>query len=122
MDKKTIGTDIVSVQRLQKLAEDYGSRFYRHLFTEEEVRWCKNRSSPYIHYAGRFAAKEAVKKALLSLGEKSPLPLNSIEIKRNQDGPPQVFLHSNLSKHYHVEVSISHTENYAIAVALASLA
>lgn len=120
MDNKTIGTDIVSVNRIQKLAEDYGHRFYQHLFTNEEVKWCNERPSPFIHLAGRFAAKEAVKKALLSQGEKNILPLNAIEIRRNPDNPPKVHFHTELSKTYTVEVSISHTDEYAIAVALAS--
>jgi holo-[acyl-carrier protein] synthase len=121
MIKNTIGTDIVSVSRIKKLADNHDSNFYRHVFTDEEVSWCNDRPSPHIHLAGRFAAKEAVKKAILSQGEKTIIPLNAIEIRRESDGPPQVYLLSELSKVYSVEVSISHTDEYAIAVALASI-
>ena len=62
-----------------------------------------------------------MKKAILSQGEKTVIPLNAIEIRRESDGPPQVHLLSELSKVYSVEVSISHTDEYAIAVALASI-
>ncbi len=120
MTKNTIGTDIVSVNRIKKLAENHDFNFYRHVYTDEEVLWCNDRSSPHIHLAGRFAAKEAVKKAILSQGEKAVIPLNTIEIRRESDGPPQIHLLSELSKIYSVEVSISHTDEYAIAVALAS--
>ena len=64
MTKNTIGTDIVSVNRIKKLAENHDFNFYRHVYTDEEVLWCNDRSSPHIHLAGRFAAKEAAAKAL----------------------------------------------------------
>ncbi|MEE2876676.1 MAG: holo-ACP synthase [Candidatus Neomarinimicrobiota bacterium] len=112
-----VGTDIVEVSRIGTLCDEQGGRFYRHIFTDSEVEWCKERAVPQMHLAGRFAAKEAVKKALLAFGEKE-IPLNSIEILRERNAPPQVTLHLELNRTYECQVSISHTDSLATAVAI----
>ena len=107
----------MEVSRIRQLANEHGERFYRHVYTEAEVKWCQGRAMPGMHLAGRFAAKEAVKKALLASGEKN-IPLNSIEIIRQEGCPPEVSLHLNLIRPYHCQVSISHTDSLATAVAI----
>ena len=113
------GVDIVENSRMKKLITN--NSFLNRVFTNKEILISKNMKNKSSYFAKRFAAKEAVKKAILSQGEKTIIPLNAIEIRRNSDGPPQVHLLSELSKVYSVEVSISHTDEYAIAVALASI-
>lgn len=113
----TIGTDIVEVSRVRELAEKNPEGISRHVFTEAEVSWCKERAAPHIHLAGRFAAKEAVKKALLASGEER-IPLSGIEILREDDRPPTVSLNLDLKRHYVCQVSISHTDSLATAVAM----
>ena len=112
-----LGTDIVEVSRIRQLSEEYGGRFYHHVYTKGEVKWCRERAVPEMHLAGRFAAKEAVKKALLASGEEN-IPLSGIEIIRQDNGPPEVFLHLDLKRFYHCQVSISHTDSLAMAVAM----
>jgi len=62
-----IGTDIVDVGRIRKAVERWGDRFLKRVFTEAEVVYCLAKANPYPHLAARFAAKEAVMKALSSL-------------------------------------------------------
>ena len=69
-----------------------------------------------MHYAGRFAAKEAIIKALKSSGYDQPTPFRSIEIESGVDGKPIVNLH--FSCNGKCRVSISHTESHAIASAI----
>ncbi|MDP6456891.1 MAG: holo-ACP synthase [Candidatus Marinimicrobia bacterium] len=111
-----VGTDIVEIDRIREMHEHHGERFFNHIFSRQEVAWCKERADPDIHLAGRFAAKEAVKKALLTLGEKN-IPLIDIEILRD-DGPPSVNVGSSIKNKYDFQISISHTQRYATAVAI----
>lgn len=117
-----VGTDIVEVERLRELGGKHGNRFYLHVYTENEVQWCNKRDDPHVHFAGKFAAKEAVKKALLALGETESIPVNIIEIHRQNDGPPRVTIKGSLSRTYRFQVSISHTRSLATAVAIAEVA
>lgn len=110
-----VGNDIVEVSRIKQFIKDYDQKFLNKIFTEEEQEFCNLRINPFIHFAGRFAAKEAVKKIFLQT-ENQVIPLNLIEIKRNPDCPPQVFFKSKLQSK--MSISISHTENYATAVAI----
>ena len=59
-----LGLDATEIPRIAALIERYGERFIRRLFTDGEVAYCNRRRTPAIHFAGRFAAKEAGMKAL----------------------------------------------------------
>ena len=59
-----IGTDIVEIGRIKKAVERWGDDFLRHILTQDEIAHAKRYQSPYAHYAGRFAAKEAIFKAV----------------------------------------------------------
>ena len=61
-----IGTDIVSISRISRIISYKGHRFLNHVFTKTEQTLCEAKISPAIHYGGKFAAKEAVKKAIIS--------------------------------------------------------
>ena len=111
-----IGTDIVEVDRINKLLLSSGELFKNKVFTTAEQKYCDSKSSPSIHYAGRFAAKESVVKAVKSSGYKNPIPLKDIEILPSDSGAPVVNLHFKLE--CECKVSISHTEFYATASAL----
>jgi len=112
-----VGTDIVEVSRIGAMCDEHGDKFFRHVFTDSEVAWCEERAAPPMHLAGRFAAKEAVKKALLAFGEKA-IPLNCIEILRENNGAPKVSLRMKLGRAYDCQISISHTDSLATAVAI----
>ena len=92
MSEYFIGTDIVSVSRIEKILQQYSDRFKKHVFTDKEKSYCDLKSNPAIHYAGRFAAKEAVKKALYSSSIINSIDFADIEIISNVSGAPEVKL------------------------------
>ena len=111
-----IGTDIVEVDRINKLLLKSGELFKNRVFTTLEQKYCDSKSSPSIHYAGRFAAKESIIKAVKSSGYKNPIPFKDIEILPSDSGAPLVSLHFILE--CECKVSISHTKSHATASAL----
>ena len=114
-----IGNDIIEVNRIRQSIDSYGDKFIEKVFTAEEIKYCKARKVSEIHFAGRFAAKEAIKKAILSLDNQINLPLKNIEISRHDSGKPIVFLQVNTNQYkLKIKVSISHTNQYATAIAL----
>ena len=111
-----IGTDIVEVDRINKLLLKSGELFKNKVFTTLEQNYCDSKSTPSIHYAGRFAAKESIIKAVKSSGYKNPIPFKDIEILPSDSGAPIVDLHFVLEGEG--KVAISHTESHATASAL----
>ena len=110
-----IGNDIVEIAKIKKLVCSYNQKFLNKIFTSKEQRFCNKRSNPIIHYSGKFAAKEAVKKILLQISD-NPIPLIKIEILRKVNFPPSIYL--NNKENFDIKVSISHTDNYATAFAI----
>lgn len=113
------GIDIISVQRIRESIERLGQRFLDRLFTTREQDYCQGRADPPLHYAGRFAAKEAIYKALSSLEE--PIPLIELEVLNHQNGQPYLVLGPSLAKRLldiKVTISISHCKEYATALAI----
>ena len=92
-----IGNDIVEVSRIKRSINLYGEKFINKIFNPEEIEYCKNRKKPYIHYAGRFAAKEAIKKAILSLDNKLLISLKNILIHRLNSGEPKPIIQKQLN-------------------------
>ena len=113
-----IGTDIVQISRINKIIMEKGKLFLNHVFTNDEQTICDSKASPSIHYGGKFAAKEALKKAILSSQTMNHLPLISIEILNKIDGIPVVKLKDKAFENVNLQVSISHTEKYATATAV----
>ena len=113
-----VGTDIVPISRIDKLIQEKGSHFLNHIFSSIEQDNCNNKTSPSIHYSGKFAAKEAVKKAILSSKCLLNISVKSIEIQNDEDGMPFVQIRDNGIDFNNVRVSISHANNYATATAI----
>jgi len=114
-----IGTDIVSVPRLNKIFNSSQSdKFKNRIFTEKEIRYCDDNADSILHFAGRFAAKEAITKALLSSEKINSIKMNSIEIISGKNRKPEVNLLFKSKLQINCKVSISHTEEYATAFAL----
>lgn len=104
-----IGIDIVEIRRVEKLIRQYGSRFIKRTFTPKEIKYCKDKPNPAQHYAGRFAVKEALIKAL-----GRPLILKEIEVDRG----PKITLTGKAKKNLKnkkILLSISHDHEYAVA-------
>ena len=120
MPEYFIGTDIVAVSHIQNIIHKHTDRFKKHTFTENEKKYCDLKPNPAIHYAGRFAAKEAIKKALYSSKIINSIDFVDIEILNSDSGVPEVQLLHHELNNFHVKISISHIEEYAIAFALVS--
>ncbi len=115
-----LGTDIIEIERIQKAYERHGNRLVKRLFSPHEQAYCEKFESPWIRYAGRFAAKEAVIK---TLGNQLPKVMSwkEIEIRNDAQGKPEVHLSSrlqNLLPGYSFLLSISHCNHFATATAL----
>ena len=92
-----IGSDIVEVSRIKRLRKSYGNRFLKRVYTKGEIAYCESKEHPEIHFAGRFAAKEAIAKAVYQSGYDKVIPFSDIEILNDTEGRPQVsFLILNL--------------------------
>ncbi len=87
-----IGTDIVSVKRIEEALEKWGNRFKERIFTENEIRYCESRRYPATHFAVRFSAKEAFYKALGNY-QKSGIRWREIEVIQGPNGRPTIQLH-----------------------------
>lgn len=106
-----VGVDIEDIKRF----EGKSQKFWDRIFTQNEQEYCLCKSIPASHLAVRFCAKEAVTKALNSMGIKQPA-LKEIEIYHNKNGCPQIRLPElNEYKDLKIEVSLSHDRTKAIA-------
>ena len=112
----SIGTDIVKVSRIKDLLTTKEEKFLNKVFTKEEISYCNSHSNPEIHFSGKYAAKEAVKKALLSNDLIEQISLKDIKILNRDNKAPYVVIEHIMDLNYNV--SISHEEEYAIAFAL----
>ena len=112
----SIGTDIVKVERIKKLLNNNGNKFLNKIYTENEIQYCNSNSDPYIHLSGKYAAKEAVKKALLSKNIIKTISLKKIEILNNENKSPYVKI-DDLDD-ININITISHETQYAVAFAL----
>jgi holo-[acyl-carrier protein] synthase len=108
------GVDITEVRRLRQAVERWGKGFLERVFTGEELESAKNRASLYQHLAGRFAAKEAVFKALGDIR----LTWKDVQILNDKEGRPRCVLLRDKDRKKEVHVSISHVKNYAVANAI----
>lgn len=107
-----IGTDIIEIDRIEDSINRFGDQFLTKLFTPEEIAYCKKHKFPSKHFAGRFAAKEAIAKAIGS-GFGENLSWLDIEILPNEQKKPIAKC-----KDYLIQLSISHCQSYAVAMAM----
>ncbi len=119
-----IGTDIVECPRIGKMIEQHGELFLRRVYTDREIRYCQARKHAIEHFAGRWAAKEAILKAL-GTGWSRGIAWTDMEV-RNQTGGAPVVLIGGGAKEVALQrgirnilISISHCRTYATAYALA---
>lgn len=115
-----IGNDIIEIERIRSVIARHERNFLSRTFTEAEQRYCLGHKDPNRHFAGRFAAKEAVVKAL-GTGFRNGIGFLDIEILNDHNGKPYVRLSPRLEemmKGMEILVSISHCDSYAAAFAL----
>ncbi|MBI5325153.1 MAG: holo-ACP synthase [Ignavibacteriae bacterium] len=113
-----IGTDIIEIERIANSVGNYGDRFIKRIFTETEIEYCEQfKEKKALHYAARFAAKEAFSKAI-GTGITEGFKFKEIGIRNEKNGKPLVELNGGLKEKYGdciVHVSLSHTEGNAVA-------
>lgn len=112
-----IGVDVVDVPRMKEVLEKQGDHFYKKIFSDMEVAYCKTRKRPYIHFAARFAAKEAVAKAMRT-GWSGAFRWKDIEVVNDDSGAPHILLCGEVAKALekcNVHLSISHTDTTVVA-------
>lgn len=106
-----LGVDLVEIKRIKALARR-NPKFLPRVFSAAEIAYCRAKSDPWPHFAVRFAAKEAVYKAL---GE-AKLPLTAISVGRDPKGRPLVRLRGRTARG--LKLSLSHGREHAVAVAV----
>src|SRR6266403_6136469 len=92
MDIVGIGTDIVECLRIARMIEQHGELFLTRVYTPREVRYCQSRKHATQHFAGRWAAKEAVLKAL-GTGWRRGISWRDVEIRNLKSGSPTMALY-----------------------------
>ena len=116
-----IGIDIVEIERIENILKNK-KRFLNKIFTDEEIKYFESKNFRSETIAGNFSAKEAISKAF-GTGIKN-FNFDDIEVLRDKNGKPIVKTYNNLRQmciNYNVleiQVSISHSENYAVANAM----
>ncbi len=116
-----LGIDLVENDRMEAVIARWGRRFKDKVFTPEEQAYCDSKGFPAQHYAGRFAIKEAVTKAL-GTGMGPQVAWRDIEVERDEaTGAPSVRLSLRVRRMIgrgRILVSLAHTRHYAVAQAL----
>ena len=119
-----IGTDIVEVLRIAQMIERHADLFISRVYTQHEIQYCSVRKAANQHYAGRWAAKEAVLKAL-GTGWARGITWRDVEVRNDAGGRPTIRLTGEAKEAAdrlgidEVLISISHCRTHATAYALA---
>ncbi len=118
------GTDLIEIERIARTFKRYDGRFLRRVFTECEADYCTSKPKPAQHLAARFAAKEAVAKAL-GTGISRGIAWRDIEVTRKPGQAPRIVLRGRAEKIAAslgisaVHISLTHSRDFAMAVAVA---
>lgn len=119
-----LGLDLTEVSRIRDLLQRHGERFKQRTFSEGERAYCDRNADPAMHYAARFAAKEAVSKAL-GTGFADGVGWQDIEVLRAESGQPSIALHNGAALRAKelgitsVLVTLTHTREVAAASVVA---
>ena len=114
------GVDVVELERFRKALRRGGRAFLARIFTPQEQAYAKARPrTSLLHLAGRFAAKEAVIKALSQINPRQVPSMKQVEICNDRLGRPHILLHGADRRRFEVHVSLSHVKSVAVASALA---
>lgn len=109
-----LGVDIIEIERIQKAIDRWGDLFLKHVFCPEEIAYAQMHKNAAQHFAARFAAKEAVFKAI---GDNPQIGWKDIVIKNDKHGKPCCIFHNKGFKNK-ILISLSHTHIYAVASAI----
>ena len=113
------GVDIVELARFKQAMRRGGRAFMRRVFTAQEEAYARRRRrTALLHLAGRFAAKEAVIKAMSQIAPRRVLAMNQVEIRNDRLGRPHIALHDGRRGRVNVHISLSHVNSVAVASAI----
>jgi holo-[acyl-carrier protein] synthase len=116
-----IGIDIIEIERIKESVDKFGDHFLGKIYTRTELDYCLSKSNKYQHLAARFAAKEAVAKALAT-GWNKDFSWQNIEIYNEANGMPVVKLKDSLNQFLgpdkSLKISMSHSRHYVTCVAI----
>ena len=117
-----IGNDIIETERIKKAFAEHGDKFKKRIFTDNEIAYCEGKGeNKYQSYAARFAAKEAIFKAISEVLEnKYSVSLTDIEILNDENGKPHVTI-KDVDFVECVDISLSHVKDFAIATAIVNI-
>jgi len=114
------GIDVVELPRLRRAMARGGRAFMRRVFTRREEAYARARKrTTLLHLAGRFAAKEAVIKALSQITPARVPAMHQVEVCNDRLGRPHIVLHGRSSRRVTIHVSLSHVDTVAVATAIA---
>ena len=119
-----LGTDITECLRIARMIERHGELFINRVYTPEEIKYCQSRKQATQHYTGRWAAKEAILKAL-GTGWRKGISWRDIEIRNEPGGRPVVAVRGGVKEAVEqlgmaeIHVTISHCRSHATATAIA---
>ena len=117
-----LGLDATDIDRIADTIARFGDRFLKRIFTDGEIAYCTRRRVPAIHFAGRFAAKEAAMKAL-GTGHSRGVLWRDVEVVR-RGGPPQLQFHGGAARRLaemggrSALLTITHSDDLALAQVL----
>lgn len=116
-----IGIDIIEIERIKESIDRFGDSFLKKIYTQLELDYCQSKSNKYQHFAARFAAKEAVAKALAT-GWNKEFSWQHVEISNEPSGMPIVELKGPLAAFLHpdkqLKISMSHSRDNVACVAI----
>ena len=116
-----IGIDLIEISRIKESIEKFDKRFLNKIYTQTELDYCFSKKNRYQHFAARFAAKEAIAKALAT-GWAKGFRWKDIEIYNEKSGMPNVTLNGNLKsflgKDKSLKITMSHSEHYVTCFAI----
>lgn len=121
-----LGIDLVEVGRIRELLTKHGERFKERTFTAGEIAYCDACADPAMHYAARFAAKEATAKAIGTGLWAQGVDWKDIEVVRAESGKPTLHLHGGAKGHAEQQgvtsmlISLTHTRDLAMAQVILS--
>lgn len=113
-----IGIDIVKIDRMKEVLDRWGDKFLKKVFTENEISYCYEKKDPFLSLSVRFAAKEALIKAI---GARAAIPLTDIEVVNYNSGMPSIKAKGRLEQFFmdnsvrQAHLSMSHEKDYGIA-------
>ena len=112
LEKFGIGTDITDINKFKKIPYNTNKKFYEKIFLSSEIKYCVKYKNPSPHFAGKFAVKASVTKAI---SEK----ISFLDIETfHSNSKPQIRLKGKINKKYAFRASLSHEKNFAIAVVI----